>query len=178
VLPRTVLAGNTTVGQVFGVIISALESEGYVERSFFQTRDNGVALVTRLERIKDDGSSFAENERWPPAVPVRADLLRLLRGLFYVDPGHYRVIVFILQGLPFSQSSESVSRDDALKWLQTGANTLPQDVASRPFENSDCTALIYEFASDGSRVLVVASQLTGKQHLERSGILTMLVKPK
>ena len=36
--------------------------------------------------------------------------------------------------------------------------------------------LIYEFASDGSKVQVVTSQLTGKQHLEKAGLLTVLDK--
>jgi hypothetical protein len=177
VLPQTMLAGGTTVGQVFGLIISALETEGYVERSFFRTQDNGVALVTRLERIEDDGSSFPGVQRWPPVLQTRSGLIQLLRGLFYVDSGHYRVIVFVVQGRPFSQSPETVSGEEALQWLQTGANTLPQDVAARPFGHDECTALIYEFASDGKNVQVVPSQLTGKQHLEKAGILTVLEKP-
>jgi hypothetical protein len=36
--------------------------------------------------------------------------------------------------------------------------------------------LIYEFASDGTKVQVVTSQLTGKEHLERAGVLAILDK--
>jgi hypothetical protein len=59
-----------TLGEVVGAIISALERRGYVERSFFRTEGSGVALVTRLERIGSDGSSFIEAQRCrEPAIP-------------------------------------------------------------------------------------------------------------
>ena len=160
-------------------IISALERNGYVERSFFRTELGGIALVTRLERIKDDGSSFAEGERWPPSKRNYAstdDLARFLYGLFFVDPGHYRVIVFILQDLPFSQSSKKITGEEARTWLSIGANILPPEISERPFGNGHCTVLIYEFSSDGTTVRVVESRLTGKQHLEKAGVLSLLEK--
>ena len=160
-------------------IISALERNGYVERSFFQTEPGGIALVTRLERIKNDGSSFAERERWPPSKQTYAstnDLARFLYGLFFVDPGHYRVIVFILQDLPFSQSSKKITGGEARQWLSIGANILPPEISERPFGNGHCTVLIYEFSSDGTTVRVVESRLTGKEHLEKAGVLSLLEK--
>ncbi len=180
VLPGRLLASYDTVGKVAGAIIGALEESGYVERSFFQTKAGGVALVTRLERINDDGTSSAEAERWPSGGQYYASsesLLQFLRGLFYVDPGHYRVIVFVLQDMPFSQSSTSVTAEDARAWLTSGANVLPPDIAARLFGGANgghCTALIYEFASDGTKVHVVESHLTGKEHLEKSGRLAGL----
>jgi hypothetical protein len=180
VLPDRLLANYHTVGDVTGAIIGALEQSGYVERSFFQTRAGGVALVTRLERINDDGTSSADAERWPSGGQYSASkegLLQFLEGLFYVDPGHYRVIVFVLQDMPFSQSATSVTGEEARAWLRSGANVLPPDIAGRPFGGANgghCTALIYEFASDGTNVRVVESRLTGKEHLEKAGLLTAL----
>jgi hypothetical protein len=52
--------------------------------------------------------------------------------------------------LPFTQTSKEVSGEDAKAWLREGANTLPREIAGRPFGNGTCTALIYEFESDGS----------------------------
>ena len=160
-------------------ILSSFERNGYVERSFFRTQAGGVALVTRLERINDDGSSFVERERWPPPErdPASAnDVIRFLRGLFFVDPGRYRVIVFVLQDLPFSQSSQSITGEGARAWLSGGANVLPPETAERAFDGAHCTVLVYEFASDGISVHVVASHLTGKQHLEKAGVLSLLYK--
>jgi hypothetical protein len=180
VLPRTLFDAKATVGQVTSAIIAALERSGYVERSFFRTGDNGVALVTRLERINDDGSPPRETERWPGAKSQGSglDLAAMLRGLFYVDRGHYRLIVFILQDRPFTQSSEQVTETEARRWLRSGANVLPREIADRPFGDGNCTALIYEFTSDGTAVKVVESQLTGRQHLEKSGVLAVLEKAK
>ncbi len=159
-------------------IVSALEFNGYVERSFFQTEAGGVALVTRLERINDDGSSVVGSQRWSLMAEhpgSTADLINFLRGLFFVDPGHYRVIVFILQDLPFSQSSRTISKEEASAWLTSGFNILPSSIAERPFApGGHCTVLVYEFASDGTTVHVITSGLTGKQHLEKAGVLSRL----
>ena len=101
VLPGDLLKNLSTVGQVSAKIISALEQNGYVERSFYETEGGGVALVTRLERINDDGSSVAEPDRWSAGDRSTTDLMQFLRGLFFADPGHYRVIVFVFQDFPF-----------------------------------------------------------------------------
>jgi TIR domain len=182
VLPGNLLQNHVSVGEVTGAIISALERNGYVERSFFQTEANGVALVTRLERIKDDGSAFDAPERWPSFTSNAYDtgpsaLFRFLSGLFVVDPGRYRIIVFILQTLPFSQSLQQITAPEAQAWLFSGANVLPPEVARRPFSGAYCTALIYEFSSDGSQVRVIESRLTGKDHLTKAGVLSFLEKP-
>ena len=99
-----------------------------------------------------------------------------MHGLFFVDPGHYRVIVFVVQDMPFSQSNEAITAQQARTWLTLGANVLSPQIAALPFTGGHVTVLIYEFASDGSKVQVVTSQLTGKQHLEKAGLLTALDK--
>jgi tetratricopeptide (TPR) repeat protein len=179
VLPRTIFASRSTVGQVADAIVFALERTGYVERSFFRTQADGVALVTRIERINDDGTARAERDRWPAALQnyqTSSDLVGFFKGLFYVDPGRYRIIVFILQDLPFNQSSNRVAGPEARAWLREGANALPREVATRLFGDGNCSVLIYEFASDGTAVRMVESRLTGKQHLEKSGVLATLEK--
>jgi hypothetical protein len=177
VLPDRLFDGYRTLGDVTNAILAALEQNGYVERSFFRTDPGGVALVTRLERINDDGSPSVE--RWPAGAQRQNStrgLLDFLQGLFFVDPGHYRVIVFVLQDVPFSQSADNVTAEQAHAWLTSGLNVLSPQIAQRPFDGGHVTVLIYEFASDGSKVQVVTSQLTGKQHLERAGLLTALDK--
>ena len=173
VLPRNLFEPNATVGQVADAIVVALEQQGYVERSFFRNKDQGVVLVTRRERINEDGSPAAE--RWPADWQQR-DLARLLLGLFYIDAGHYRVIAFVLQDTPFAQSADRPTGEEAREWLGSGANVLPAELANRPY--GTCTALIYEFASDGRAVRLVATRITGKEHLEKAGVLAVLASPK
>jgi len=176
VLPGSQFERGLTIGQVVTTIITALERKGYVERSFFATPADGVVLVTRLERINEDGSSAADMQRWPAvgeAARSSAGFAQFLRGLFYVDPGRYRVIVFVLQDSPFRQSSEQITGQQARAWLRTGANVLPRELAERAY-TGDCTVLVYEFASDGTAVRVVESRLTGREHLEKAGVLATL----
>jgi hypothetical protein len=170
--------GRTTVGDVVAALVSALEHNGYAERSFFRTEGGGVALVTRLERIDEDGSSRADPERWPVGLrnDGSGDFFHFLRGLFFVEPGHYRLIVFVLHDLPFSQSDRQITAQEAGAWLRSGGNALPPEIAAQPFARGHCTVLIYEFASDGKIVRVVESRLTGKQHLEKTGVLALLQK--
>ena len=173
VLPDSWFADLQTLGEVIGAIIPALERNGYVERSFFGVEGNGVALVTQLERISSDGSSFADPQRWPGAG---YSLSGFLKGLFFVEPGRYRIIVFILRNRPFSQSSQIVTKDEARAWLSGGADTLSPEAGQSSFGGWHCTVLIYEFASDGRAVRVVESSLTGKQHLTKAGLLSLLEK--
>jgi hypothetical protein len=148
-----------------------------VERSFFGTQAGGVALVTRLERINDDGTSARGTERWSAnewQIRSNRDLVDYLLGLFFVPSGHYRVIVFILQDLPFSQSPQTIGEGEARAWLSNGFNFLPLAIANHPFApGGHCTVLVYEFASDGKAVHEITSGLTGKQHLEKAGVLSL-----
>jgi hypothetical protein len=180
VLPRSLLNSQATVGEETDAIIAALERNGYVERSFYGTPAPGVALITRLERINDDGSPASGSVRWPAGQYQSdpANLAQFLRGLFYADPGRYRVIVFIIQGQPFTQDPDKTfSGKQAEELLPSGANVLPPEVAQRPVAESNCTALIYEFANDGTAMRKVESHLTGRQHLEKAGLLAALEKP-
>ena len=177
-LPET-FKRYATVGEVSSAILSALEHSGYVERGFFQTEPGGVALVTRLERIGGDGSPAPEEEQWPAGFDNNpSGFIDFVRGLFYAKPGHYRVIVFVLQDTSFTPSERKATGKDAETWLAEGANKLPPWLGSRPFgKDSTCTALIYEFESDGTAVKGVVSNLTGKQHLQKAGLLAAIEAP-
>lgn len=179
VLRRDLFNPDGTLGEASERILSALDRQGYVEHSFFSTAADGIALVTRLERMKEDGSPADENDRWvsPEMTTSKAapqDVLDLLRGLFYAQSGHYRIIVFIFRELSFSQSPAPPTEKDARDWLRIGLNVLPADVASQKFGNRACTALIYEFESDGTVVRAVESRLTGRRHLVKAGIISGL----
>ncbi len=179
VFPQETFKRYATVGEVSSAILGALERSGYVERSFFQTQLSGVALVTRLERIGGDGTPAPEEERWPAGFDNSpSGFIDFVRGLFYAKAGHYRVIVFVLQEESFTLSERKATGKDAETWLAEGAIKLPAWLANRPFgKNSTCTALIYEFESDGAAVKGVVSNLTGKQHLQKAGLLAALDVP-
>ncbi len=111
VLPDDLLKAYHRIGDVEHAIEQALEQTGYVERAFFHT-PSGIAMVTRLERIQPDGTSMT-NDRWPISpsrYELQVGLMTFLRGLFFVPPGHYRLIVFIMQDKPFNQSTRCSAR--------------------------------------------------------------------
>lgn len=176
-LPKSLVARHGTIGALTDAIIGALEKSGYVERSFYDTPVGGVVLMTRLERIDEDGAPASADHRWAEA-PRQADaagLTQFLRGLFFANPGRYRVIVFVIQDQPFTQDTDkTISGDQARKMLSTGANALPREVATRPLAEPQCTALIYEFSNDGIAMKRVESRLTARQHLEKAGIIAQL----
>jgi hypothetical protein len=182
VLPQTLLGSRSTVGEETADTIAALEQNGYVERSFYSTPGaGGVALITRLERIQDDGSSATANQRWAGENQRdSANLINFLLGLLYADPGRYRVIVFMIQDEPFAPSPDkTITGAQARKLLSGGANVLPPQVSQRSAKASHCTALVYEFENDGSALRKVeSSRLTGMEHLEKAGLLAALKKPK
>jgi Putative peptidoglycan binding domain len=181
VLPDKLLERYHTLKEATDAILTALETTGYVERSFFRTEPGGIALVTRLERIEADGSP-AHPGRWASAestYPSAQDLINFLRGLFFVKKGHYRLIIFVIQETPFVLSQKSMPEPEARALIGKGANTLPMATAKRSFKDNHCTALIYEFSSDGKSVEFLAeSPLTGKQHLDKAGVLSLLAKPR
>jgi hypothetical protein len=179
--PKEVFSRYSTVGEVSDAILTALERSGYVERSFYQTGDGGIALVTRLEMITSDGSPAPDAERWPAGYDNNpASFADFVRGLFYAKAGRYRDIVFILQEASFRTSGIKATAEDAEKWLTQGLIKLPSELASKPFgKDSTCTALIYEFTSAGTaeKPVPVKSSLTGKQHLQKAGLLALLERP-
>jgi hypothetical protein len=180
VLPDRLLAPYHTLKEATDAIIAALDDKGYAQRSFFRTPPGGIALVTQLERIESDGSS-AQPGRWAIGkglTPSAKNLIDFLSGLFFVKKGHYRLIVFVIQDTPFVLSSKKkMAEPEARALIAQGANVLPAETGKRTFAGNYCTALIYEFTSDGKSVdLMAESPLTGKQHLDKAGVLSLLAK--
>jgi hypothetical protein len=136
-------------------LVSALQSAGYVETSYYAVPD-GFALVTRLEHITQEGAPEKGKQRWIAHIePVRLNrdftLSAYLAALFGVQQGFYRVIVFIVTPHPFAESHSSVSEIEAEDWRHSGLNVLPQGIASLAYtQQYSCTALIYEFQQPGN----------------------------
>jgi hypothetical protein len=128
-----------------------LSGAGYLEVRYYAV-PGGFALVTRIEQIEADGKP-KEPGRWDAAASFTGpfSIGGYLRSLFKAPRGRYRILVFVLTPVPFSQSSREVSREDAEAWLDIGANALPREVAMRPFTwDYGCTVLIYEFEKTGA----------------------------
>jgi hypothetical protein len=170
-------SASTTVGQVADKLEKALEHQGYVSKAWFQV-PHGFALVSRLERIDEQGKPFPGDDRWA-TEPVRkiACLRRYLQGLFSAPAGRFRLIVFVVTSEPFSPRG-TVERGEAMEWLKTGDDLLDPATASQPFTpQHKVYALIYEFLKAGpshKAALVDPSLLGAQAHLKSAGLLDVL----
>lgn len=177
-------SGRPTFGRVSDQIVEALEDTGYTDVSFYRI-PTGVAVVTRLEQIDEDGVPLGDDERWSlmPARPQIRSLRDVIRALFSADPGYFRLIIFAFTSDPDltpeeSSAGESLASEDALDWLQSGGAFLPSSTRNESFtDDHRCIALIYEFERYRIREtadLLDPSRLPGRVHLERSRILARL----
>src|SRR5579859_4050825 len=70
-LPRAMFeqrASLSTLGNLNDVLVSALQTTGYFEKSYYAV-PHGFALATRLEQISGDGSSKTPPDRWSAGPP-------------------------------------------------------------------------------------------------------------
>jgi hypothetical protein len=177
VLPRSMFeqhAPLSTLGNLNDALIAGLEKTGYFEKSYYAV-PRGFALATRLEQISEDGTSKAAPARWSSSAPSvhGFSITEYLRALLTDNPGYYRVVVFVVTDVPFAESGAEVGMSEAQKWLTKGANALPPSIASAAFgQNTECTALIYEFSrSEGKDpVLLQPGHLDAHTHLVKSGL--------
>jgi hypothetical protein len=161
-------------------ITAALERCGYGERSYYAV-PGGFALVTRLEQFTfPDGTSKEPPDRWAIEVnrPTKFSLTAILRALFTADPGFYRIIVFLVTPHSYIRTDISVNRKEAMHWLDSGMNKLPNSIAEQIYTKAHtCSALIYEFEQPGWRQeakLALPGRLSGVGHIKGSKIQRML----
>jgi TRAP transporter TAXI family solute receptor len=157
-------------------LIKALDSAGYYERSYYAVPD-GFALVTRLERINYDGTSKEGHQRWKTNIgPLRKfNLTEFLKRLFTAEKGFFRIVVFIVTPHPFAQSNAKIRRKDAIEWLSSGLNILPDPIGDVKYsDNYNCHALIYEFEKVRHRQakIIVPGNLDGRTHLVKAKLWT------
>jgi hypothetical protein len=181
-ISRQLLLGSrehSLLGDAAAALDLAFRKAGYGERSYYSV-PGGFAMASRIEQMNRDGTSVKDPaNRWSLEVPRmrKFSFSAYMTELFRARPGYYRVIVFVVTFHPFSQSGAEITSDDAKRWLSTGLDALPENIASRDYTSAHkCTALIYEFKRTGTQhaEFVDPSEVTGQIHLEKAGLLAAL----
>ncbi|CAK8713706.1 hypothetical protein KKHLCK_02760 [Candidatus Electrothrix laxa] len=182
VIPSRLLPNLTNQNHLKDVakkLEAAFDQAGYSQKKYYQVSD-GFALISQLEQFDPDGTPRTPPDRWaadfrPPKI---FSLSSYLKALFTANPGRYRIIAFIVTSQPFKESKETVTREEAMSWLDDGMIVLPESIGKQPYtEKHYCTAFIYEFEQPGKEkepFFRPLSNLTGKDHLEKSKLWAAL----
>jgi len=177
VLPRTFFTSVPdlrTLGDLNLLLAKVLDNGGYFERSYYVV-PGGYAIVTRIEQIDQAGSPLQSPARWSraKATPRYPTLRDWAVSLFRATEGNYRVILFVVTNIPFSQSSSRIGMDEIDTWRTNGVNTLPIDLKEAKIPK-DCniTALIYDFerGPDAKVTFMTDGILDAVTQLKNTGI--------
>jgi hypothetical protein len=174
VLPDTLFRAEKTFGEVAKKLERALKRRHYAEYSYYSI-PGGFALITRLERIHDDGLPYDSSQRWDVAnhFPPLFTLENYLKALFSAREGYYRVIAFLVTDVPFGAGPKSMSHTMADDLLAKGFNTLPRRMRLTALpEGHTCTALVYEFRRlrGGEPRQMTPGLLDARTHLVAGGL--------
>jgi hypothetical protein len=182
-IPRELLVGNAahpTLGAVAQAIESAFQEAGYGEKSYYSV-PGGFAMASQIEQINQDGSPKDSIDRWSLETPPmrKVSVGSYLNALFMARPGYYRVIVFVVTSKAFPQRDVKVTSEESKQWVSSGLNKLPEEIGNQEYSRAhSCTALIYEFKRpEGQHArLMEPSQITGKTHLNKAGLMSAFAK--
>jgi hypothetical protein len=180
-IPRRWLAEGTTtpLSEVADRLERALEAAKYRSWSYSSV-PHGFALITQMERIREDGTPSPEPARWSADLPSVGDLtlLEFVKALAHAPRGYYRVVVFVVTDSPWRRSGRRPTRSEARRWLTEGYESLPANIGDHTYRRGfNTTALVYEFQKDSQRrpaVYVESSPVPARDHLDKAGILEPL----
>ncbi len=170
---QNVFSKANNLFEVSELIEGALRKSGYFEKSYYKI-PNGFALVTRMEKMKPDGSPAPDAERWNVNHENAGggfDLLSYFKSLFLAADGHYRIIVFMITSENMRQSEEVMTMEEAKKYLTKGYNRLPNTFKNIPFtDDYSCSALIYEWykVENEEPQFMEPSKFLGRYHLAKN----------
>jgi hypothetical protein len=175
--PPHLLGSARSFGEVADRLELALNQAGYTENKFYSIKNNGFAVVTRIESMLSNGSCRPPNQRWVVDSPSLFTLKDYLAALFRAHKGFYRVWAFTVTSLPegFTGPPPTQAEIDAL--FSRGQMILPPPLRALPFTGDYyCLALVYQFERKDvpPPLLRLPSPLTGVQHLTASTILQHL----
>ena len=181
-ISRELLIGSKEhpqLGDAVAALDLAFQKAGYGKRSYYSV-PGGFAMASQIEQINQDGSPKESVDRWSLEVPPlrKFSLGSYLTALFTAQPGYYRVIVFVVTSQAFPQRDVKVTSEQSREWVSGGLNKLPEEIGNQEYSSAhSCTALIYEFKQTGKHAqLMDPSQITGKTHLDKAGLMAAFAK--
>jgi hypothetical protein len=146
----------------------ALELAGFDKWSVYAFRD-GFALVTRWERIEEDGSPAKDRfaTRHPKRIRHDFDFDEHVQVLFNAANGDYRMFVFTVTG-----TDPALTADVHINGDKVGAGRLPEEIEMQSSAERSAEAHVYVFRQQGSTKAkaLEGSPLDAASHLTHARI--------
>jgi HEAT repeat protein len=173
-------APTAILNDIHETLRGALDKTGFSPAELFAA-PGGFGLITKMERIHEDGTSYTGSERWTQGkIPLQSLSLKdYLTSLFFDAPGEFRMFVFVVSTLqPFPPETPSKEQEDKARDLALlqGGRVLPSSVAGLPWKGRHAYVLLYRFERKlGEPAAEVRPEpLPLRTHLEKAG-MRMLV---
>jgi HEAT repeat protein len=175
VLPQGFLADAPSLKAALDKTSRALAAVGFDEYGLFET-PGGFALVTRVERIRDDGTSHPGPDRWTNRKLPTVDPVEILRQVFIYKPGQWRMFSFVFTTEENFSAGESAPAEEKLRGLHLeGGKVLPEAIGRHPSSGRRCYVLVYRLEKklgEGVRVKY-DDPLSAEKHLRQAGLGAM-----
>lgn len=166
---------NSRLSDVAARIEAALQIAEFSSWRYWSV-PHGFALVTQFEQIASDGTPKRGKDRFltTPPSPAAMTFLEFVAALAIAPPGRYRIIVFVVTDVPFSQAQAPAAETEARRWLARGLFQLPAAIGELRYDDRyRTTALVYEYVRNPGDVdlkPLAESGATGRTHLEKAHI--------
>lgn len=165
-----------SLAEIGARLTAALDQSGHGYG--FYRAPNGFAVVSRVERIGEDGTRIGEAGL---AAPVAGEPFRFnatMAALAAAPAGFYRIIVFVVSDGALVPSARPLAEAEAGAFAAGGAPALPDDFNDRPFTDAHfVTALIYEFRKGEAErdvATLYPGRFNGVDHLRSAGLMRVM----
>ena len=168
-------SNKRTLTDVASALERKLQLAGYTERSYFSI-PNGFAVVTKLERINEDGTINQKGDRWAledKPLKFAFDINAYFRALFTADPGHYRAFAFYVTNRKSIFDGNPAHYDNVKDWTHTGGNSLLNEHSNVEYsEDYNCTVSVYSYErpKGGDPILLDPSPIDARTHVINAGM--------
>lgn len=183
-IPRKAFSNCLTLNDVDKILTRALSNQGYDDKNYFLVPSSGTrgfAIATPLEQINKNATSKNPPNRWKDGIVSNYfSFSEIIASIFEAQPGYFRVIVFIVTDVGFSQSNKDLDWPTLKELITISHNVLPKSMAKLSFTNEyNVTALIYEYKlpeNSSEAKLQKPSAHSAKTHLVKSKLWSELIK--
>jgi HEAT repeat protein len=168
--PRTLLGEDrTNLEEVYLRVFHALvDIDPNFESGLFSV-PGGFALLTKVERILEDGTPYPERSRWSQEKIPPTNVSDYLEKLFVSKPGNYRSFAIVI-----TDENTLTPSDRELPLFSQGGMDLPTALGRKSLQGLNCYALIYSWQRRPGGPPTAEQKLSALTHIDKSGLLQSL----